>query len=246
MLFIRCFKLIFTARHHQQISYTVFCRMVYETKKSITGDTREQEKPKPRVHRPEENSASLVSHWNGGPSGWDFTVLTDHQWRILFISHTVQARGKDKNEQPHVGHTMIPDAKIMSPCNISAFSGSLFHVLSLQNEERNLVSKKKNPLLVSGWDRNIHPSRSPTVITRQVSWCQSLILGTDFSIPSSHSWRILIISSPAPNKGTKILHWFWSPSTGELLMAEQNNLGSFGTDEQLVFRPAVQEILFNS
>ena len=32
---------------------------------------------------------SLVSHWSGGPSGWDFlSVPTQHQWWILFFSHT--------------------------------------------------------------------------------------------------------------------------------------------------------------
>ena len=31
------------------------------------------------------NSTSLVSHWNGGPSGWDFPVPTEHQWWILFV-----------------------------------------------------------------------------------------------------------------------------------------------------------------
>ena len=46
-----------------------------------------------------------------------------------------------------------------------------------------VVSKKKNPLFVWEWNRKIRPSRSPFVITRQASWCQSVILGTDFSIP---------------------------------------------------------------
>ena len=43
------------------------------------------------------------------------------------------------------------------------------------------------------WYRKIRPSRSPIVITRQASWCQSVIIGTDFSTPSSHSWWILIL-----------------------------------------------------
>ena len=53
-----------------------------------------------------------------------------------------------------------------------------------------VVSKKKNPLFVWGWDRKIRPSWSPFVITWQASWCQSVILGTDFSIPPSHPWCI--------------------------------------------------------
>ena len=28
---------------------------------------------------PVENSASLVSCWNGGPSDWDFPISTEHQ-----------------------------------------------------------------------------------------------------------------------------------------------------------------------
>ena len=34
--------------------------------------------PTPRVNRSVGNSASFVSHWNGGPSGWDFSVPTEH------------------------------------------------------------------------------------------------------------------------------------------------------------------------
>ena len=61
-----------------------------------------QENPNPRVHHscgklgnhrctiPVGNSESLVSHWNGGPSGWDFPVPTEHQWWILFFLHTGQ------------------------------------------------------------------------------------------------------------------------------------------------------------
>ena len=45
-----------------------------------------------------------------------------------------------------------------------------------------VVSKKKNPLLLLGWDWKIRPWRSPFVITRQASWCQSVIFWTDFSI----------------------------------------------------------------
>ena len=55
-----------------------------------------------------------------------------------------------------------------------------------------VVSKKKNPLFMWEWDRKFCPSRSPFVITRQASWCQWMILGTDFSILPSHSWWILI------------------------------------------------------
>ena len=32
---------------------------------------------------------TLGSHWNGGLSGWDFPVRTEHQWWILFINDFV-------------------------------------------------------------------------------------------------------------------------------------------------------------
>ena len=57
-----------------------------------------------------------------------------------------------------------------------------------------VVSKKKYPSWVWGWDRKICPSQSLIVITRQASSCQSVLLRTDFSIPSSNSWCILILT----------------------------------------------------
>ena len=44
-----------------------------------------------------------------------------------------------------------------------------------------------------GWDSKIRALWSLFVITRQASWCQSAILGRDFSIPPSHVWWILIV-----------------------------------------------------
>ena len=97
-LFIRCFKLICIARvidclhrpqwRHQQILHSTvpYGRGIWE-KESIIGVQWFQKYPNPRVHRSVGNSASLVSHWNGGPSGWDFSVPTEHQWWILFIPH---------------------------------------------------------------------------------------------------------------------------------------------------------------
>ena len=98
-LFIRCFKLIYTAhvidckhrsqwRHQQMLHSTVpYGRGIWE-KESIIGVQWFQKNPNPRAHRSVGNSVSLVSHWNGGPSGWDFSVPTEHQWWILFFSHT--------------------------------------------------------------------------------------------------------------------------------------------------------------
>ena len=45
---------------------------------------------------------------------------------------------------------------------------------------RNLVlTKKKNPLFVWGWDRKICPSRLPIIITWHALWCQLVILWTE-------------------------------------------------------------------
>ena len=48
-----------------------------------------------------------------------------------------------------------------------------------------MVSKKKNPLFVWGWDGKICPSESQFVITLQASWCQTAILAMDFSVHPS-------------------------------------------------------------
>ena len=81
---------------------------------------------------------------------------------------------------------------------------SLWHVASQRVEEllgvflkhlmRNLiVSKKNKPLFVWGSDRKIRPSWLPFGIAWRTSWCQSVTLGMDFSIPPSHSWCFLIL-----------------------------------------------------
>ena len=120
---------------------------------------------------------------------------------LATLSHIpVPALWKDKKwtaaPWPHVYPWRHCNVKMTSPHRISAysgFSGSLFHVFIFHFTMRYLVvSKKKNPLLVWGWDRKILPSWSPFGITCPASWCQTVILGTDFSIPTSHSWWILI------------------------------------------------------
>ena len=58
-------------------------------------------------------------------------------------------------------------------------------------DTKNSGEQENNPLFVLGLDRKIHPSGSPFVITRQDSWYQMAILGTDFSILPSRSWQIL-------------------------------------------------------
>ena len=99
----------------------------------------------PRVHRFVENSTILVSHWNCGPQGWDFSVPTELQWWILFISHTCTStweRYKTNNSTstarwPHVDPPRHCKVKKTSACRISAyiwFSGSLFNVFSIKND----------------------------------------------------------------------------------------------------------------
>ena len=36
---------------------------------------------------PVGNEACRVSHWNGGPEGWDFPIDTEHQWSIFFLTY---------------------------------------------------------------------------------------------------------------------------------------------------------------
>ena len=71
----------------------------------------------------------------------------------------------------------------------SGTSGSLFKNKWIKT----VVSKKTNSLFAWGWDRKIRPLGSPFVIKRQASWCQTAILGTDFSILASHLWYIHIV-----------------------------------------------------
>ena len=121
-LFIRCFKLIYTARvidckhrsqwRHQQILHSTvpYGRGIWE-KESIIGVQWFQKNPNPRVHRSVGNSASLVSHWNGVPSAWDFSVPTEHQWWILFILPMLSYLGC------HVRLTRLcPLARCIYPC----------------------------------------------------------------------------------------------------------------------------------
>ena len=46
---------------------------------------------------PVGNSTSLVCHWNSGHPGWDFPVLTEHQWWILFIHQQLCVQFQKKN-----------------------------------------------------------------------------------------------------------------------------------------------------
>ena len=47
-------------------------------KESILDVQCRQENPQPSCPLFQWETASLVSYWNGGPSGWDFPVSTEH------------------------------------------------------------------------------------------------------------------------------------------------------------------------
>ena len=101
--------------------------------------------------------------------------------------------GKINKEQLHVGRTLIRGLIVMLKWRHHVASQRIQNFLEVffmffQYKMRYLVvSKKKNPLFVWGWDRKIYPSRSLFVTTRQASWCQSLILGRIFlSQPHTH------------------------------------------------------------
>ena len=63
----------------------------------------------------------------------------------------------------------------------SGTSGSLFL------NKKTMTSKKRIHYSCEAWIEKICPSESPFVITRQASWCQTAIPGTDFSmLPYTH------------------------------------------------------------
>ena len=77
--------------------------------------------------------------------------------------------------------------------HLSVFKGTSESLFEYKKQYL-MVSKKRNPLGMWGWDRKICLLGSPFVITRQASWCQKGIRRTYFPIPPTHSWWILIIS----------------------------------------------------
>ena len=120
-------------------------------------------------------------------------VLSDKWARKFYLTFPVPTCGKDKKEIAarwlHINPWHHCNVQMRSPCHILAFSGFSWSFYLV-------VCKKKNPLFMWGLDRKICPSRSPFVITRQASWCQTVILRTDFSITPLHSRLTLIFFNP--------------------------------------------------
>ena len=128
---------------------------------------------------------------------WGFRCFYPYEKILSHIPHTT-TRGKDEKRTAarwrHIHLWCHCNVKMTSPCHMYVASQHIqnfleaFFMFFFQFEMRYLVvSKKKNPLFVWGWDRKIRPSRSPFVITPQASCSQTVILGKDFFIPSSHS-----------------------------------------------------------
>ena len=97
--------------------------------------------------------------------------------------------GKIKNtasRRPHAVRTLICDIIVLLKLRHHVASRRIqdfleaFFMFFLYKMWYLVVSKKKNPLLVWGWDRKIHHLWSLFVITPQASWCQSLILWMNF------------------------------------------------------------------
>ena len=104
---------------------------------------------------------------------------------------------------------LLPNAGPASICDIIVMLKWRHHVASKPYScfffNLMVSKKKKNPFFVWWLDRKIYPFQLPIVITLQASWCQLVILRTDFSIPPSHSWWILIIACAFPLDD--YLHW---------------------------------------
>ena len=71
---------------------------------------------------------------------------------------------------------------------ILVYSGTSGSYFKIKKKTNNGEQEIESIIPCEGEDRKIRPSGSPYVITRQASWCQTVILGTDFSILPPHSW----------------------------------------------------------
>ena len=110
------------------------------------------------------------------------TVPTD------FLTYPVPACGKDTNWT--VARRKISDVIGTLKCRHHVNSHLIMWAFFKHKMRNLMVSKKKTPLFVWEGDRKIHPSRFPIVITRQASWSQTVVLGTDF-LSHPHTQDIL-------------------------------------------------------
>ena len=133
---------------------------------------------------------------------------------IINSNIPIPARRKDKKWAAACRRHVDP----WHHCNVKIMSQDFLEVFFMffQYKIRYfVVSKKMNPLFVWGWDRKIRPSWSPFVITRQASWCQLVILRTDFSTsPYTHDGFLyshlpMIIISMNPKLYSQLL---WTKS----------------------------------
>ena len=144
----------------------------------------------------------FLSFPRAGTGMWDRIFSHTRSGFPLFLpmwdnSYPYQPKGKIKNTAARwtqAGRTSICDVIVMLKWRHHVASQRIqdfletFFMLFQYKMMYLVMSKKKNPLFVGGWDRKICPWRSPFVITLQALWCQWVLRGTDFSIPPSHSW----------------------------------------------------------
>ena len=122
------------------------------------------------------NSTSLVSHWNGKPSGWDCSFSTAWTPMIysIYFTYLHQPVGKIKKRtaacRPHTERTSICAVIVMlkwrhhvASLRIQIFLKAFFTFLQYKMLYL-VVSKKSNTLFAWGLDRKIRPSRLPFVI----------------------------------------------------------------------------------
>ena len=121
---------------------------------------------------------------------WHFPVILTYVLLPVYaVKHILAFRIRISEILPwdrksYLAHAILPRTSsnaIMLNC-ILAYSGTSGSLYKNKWIDKNSGELENNPFFVWGYDRKIRPSRSPFVSTRQASWCQTAILGTDFSI----------------------------------------------------------------
>ena len=115
---------------------------------------------------------------------------SDRSFRCFYLFEMFPTQGKDKNRTAARRKTSDINVilkwrhNLMSHLSVFRNFWNPFWNMKMHYS---MVSKKNNPLIVWGGYRKIRLLGSPFVITRQASWCQSVILMMDFSILPSAS-----------------------------------------------------------